>query len=97
MPFNLDERIVDALLDKLSSDDGFRVEFQRDPRAALAAIGHAPAADASVASGIWACCVTKELASKEGIRASRIALRNQLLSAQASLHPITLEAKQQPS
>lgn len=94
MPFNLDEKTVDVLLEKLSNDDDFREQFHRSPRDALAAIGHAPAADRSVDAGIWACCVTTQLATKEDIRRSRAALRNQLLSAQASLHPITLEAKQ---
>jgi putative modified peptide len=93
MPFNLSEKTVDALLDKLATDDDFRDLFHRDPRSALAAVGHAPASDSSTKEGIWACCVTKQLASKESIRASRGELRRQLLSEKASYNPIQLENK----
>jgi putative modified peptide len=92
MPFNLSAKIVDVLLEKLASDDAFREQFQRDPRSALASIGHGPAADSAVKEGIWACCATTALASKQEIAASRDKLRSQLMSAQASYHPITLEA-----
>jgi putative modified peptide len=92
MPFKLSEETVDALLDKLGTDDAFRTQFKHSPRAALASLGHKAAASAKDSDeGIWACCVVKELASKETIRASRDALRTQLLSSQASHTPITLE------
>jgi putative modified peptide len=93
MPFNLGEQVVDRLLGRLESDDDFRELFRTDPRAALAQIGHLPAEDAGIAEGIWACCVTQNLASKEEIRNARVALRIQLLSSQASLNPITLESR----
>ena len=91
MPFNLSEKTVDALLDKLGNDDGFRTQFQANPRQALASLGHAPAADKSVGDGAWACMSVKQLASKEAIQASRAALRQQLLTTQAAQHPVNLE------
>lgn len=92
MPSELSEKIVDSLLDKLSSDDSFREQFQKDPRQALASLGHAPAGDASVRSGAWACMQVKQLAGKEAIRASRDEIRKQMLTAQAAAIPISLEA-----
>jgi putative modified peptide len=83
---------IEALLDKLGSDDTFRDLFQRDPRAALASVGHAEAKEGGPAEGLWACCATQQLASKEQIRASRQKLRAQLLAEKASYHPITLES-----
>ena len=93
MPFKLSEDTVDSLLDKLSSDDTFREQFQKDPRSALAAVGHEPSADASVAEGAWMCMGVSQLASKEAIKASRDALRKQMLSAKAGYNPVSLEVK----
>lgn len=93
MPFKLSEDTVDTLLDKLSSDDGFREQFQKDPRSALAAAGHKPSADASVVEGAWMCMGVSQLASKEAIKASRDALRTQLLASKAGYSPISLEVK----
>lgn len=91
MPFQLSEDHVDALLDKLSSDDDFRSLFQKDPRQALAAIGHKASADASVEKGAWLCMGVAQLASKESIKASRDVLRKQLVSAKVGHQPIALE------
>ena len=91
MSFKLSDATVDALLDKLGSDDAFRKLFQANPRRALADVGHASAADDSVESGAWACMDVQQLASKEAIQASRAALREQLLSAKATYNPVTLE------
>lgn len=91
MPFKLSEETVDALLDKLSSDDDFRDTFQKNPRKALGALGHKPAQDTKVESGAWSCMSVSKLASKDAIKASRDTLRKQLLSAQAAAHPISLE------
>lgn len=91
MPFKLSEDTVDALLDKLSSDDDFRARFQKDPRQALASVGHAAARDAGVEDGAWACMSVNQLASKEAIKASRDALRTQLLAEKAAQPPISLE------
>jgi putative modified peptide len=89
----LSEEVADRLLDRLATDDDFRATFQTDPRAALAAVGHAPAADSRVASGAWSCLSVSSLASKEAIAASRDTIRRQLMQAQASAHPITLETQ----
>lgn len=88
---NLSDETADKLLDRLSSDDEFRSLFAKDPRQALASVGHAPAADSKVSEGAWSCMAVSALASKESIRASRDALRKQLVSARASAVPISLE------
>lgn len=97
MPFQLSEQTVDTLLDKLSSDDDFRIQFQTNPREALAAIGHLPAAMAKdSAPGLWSCLQTTQLASKDAIKASREELRKQLLSSQAAYTPHNLSAAKSP-
>ncbi|MFY2762682.1 NHLP-related RiPP peptide [Arenimonas sp. MALMAid1274] len=92
MPFQLSEDTTDKLLDKLSSDDKFRDLFQKDPRQALATVGHKEAADKSVEEGPWMCMTVGELASKEAIKASRDVLRTQLASSKVAYQPIALEA-----
>ena len=93
MAFKLPDDIVDALLDKLSSDDDFRNQFQADPKSALASLGFAPAAKAGAnETGAWSCCQVSELASKESIRKSRQSLREQLTSGSAAYNPISLNA-----
>jgi putative modified peptide len=93
MPFKLSEDTVDTLLDKLATDDDFRATFSKNPRAALASVGHKPSADPGVAEGAWTCLAVSQLASKEAIKASRDALRQQLLSAKSGHSPISLEVK----
>jgi putative modified peptide len=88
MSFNLPEAIVDSLLQKLGSDDDFRSLFVIDARSALASLGFAPAADSSVAQGIWTCVSVSQLASKEVIKAGHDSLRRQLLAQTASYNPI---------
>lgn len=92
MPFQLSEELIDKLLDKLSSDNEFRDVFQKSPRIALAYLGHDAAAYASDNDkGAWACMSCEKLASAADIKKSRNALRKQLLSAQATQHPIALD------
>lgn len=92
MPFKLSETSVDTLLDKLSSDDDFRKQFQANPRKALAAVGHKPASKAKdTDSGLWSCLQTTQLANKDAIKASRDVLRKQLLTSQATYNPVNLE------
>ncbi len=93
MPFKLSEDTIDMLLDKLGTDDAFRDLFQKNPREALASLQHAPAADPRVTEGAWGCMQAQQLASKDAIRASRDALRKQLLTAQAGQSPVTLEVR----
>lgn len=92
MPFKLSEETADKLLDKLGSDDAFRVQFQADPRQAMAAVGHEAAAKAKDGDeGLWSCCQVSQLASKEAIQASRAELKQQLVSANAAFKPVSLE------
>lgn len=91
--FEISEEIADKLLDKLSSDDEFRAVFLRNPRIALAYLGHEAATNASPNDkGTWSCFHCKQLASPEAIKASRDQLREQLTSSKAALQPIRLEA-----
>ncbi len=93
MPFQLSEELVDKLLDKLSSDNEFRAVFQKNPRIALAYLGHEAAANANHSDkGAWSCMHCKELASPETIKASRDELRKQLLSSKTQYDPIRLQA-----
>lgn len=72
--------VIDALLSKLSSDDGFRALFVANPRDALRLVGHVtPASDAGI-PGLDPvfCCQTSGLASKEEFAATREALRERL-------------------
>jgi putative modified peptide len=92
MPFKLTPKVVDELLDKLSSDDAFRDRFQADPRAALAEVGDESAKSAGPgARGPWSCLTVAKLAPKEQITASREVLRQQL-SAEGMYTPFRLEA-----
>lgn len=92
MPFKLSEETVDALLDKLSSDDDFRDTFLKNPRKALAAVGHKQAANPKIERGAWTCLNMQRLADKATIKATRDTLRKQLLTSQAGHSPISLEA-----
>lgn len=79
----LEPAIAVALLDKLSTDDTFREMFQKNPQAALQAIGHPETTGA-------ATCLSKvsglSLASKEILAASRDELFD-LLTNSLSLQP----------
>jgi putative modified peptide len=97
MAFQFSHKTINKLLDKLSTDDNFRALFQKSPREALASVGHKASLESNdSASGVWACCQTNQLASKEAIAASRDALRTQLLTQSARMSPITLEAASRP-
>jgi putative modified peptide len=92
MPHKISPKVVDALLDKLSSDDDFRSRFQADPRAALASLGDEDARQAAPgAPGAWSCCAVTELASKESITSSREDLKKQLLN-EVMFTPFKLQA-----
>ena len=66
---SLPEPIVDALLDRLASDDMFRALFEKDPEAALVRLGHQPQ------PGDTACLRTAKLADKATIAAVRDEMR----------------------
>ncbi len=91
--FQLSDELVDALLDKLSSDEEFRSVFQRSPRIALAYLGHEAAANAKASDeGVWWCLQCDCLADAATIKASRDELRKQLLSSKTQYDPIKLQA-----
>ena len=93
MSFRLSEPVVDRLLDLLSSDDDFRDLFARDARAALAQVGHLPAATAGITEGAWWCLKVESLASKEVIAHSRAELREQFTMWLLPQFPFALDAK----
>ena len=78
----LDHKTAHKLLDKLSSDDDFRAQFESSPQTALAQLGWAPEATAErtdLAAGSSACLTSSvTLASKETIAADRDALVDSL-------------------
>lgn len=86
----LSPEVADALLDKLSSDDAFRELFQKNPRAALKQVGHAPddthkraaSLTAESAGGDAGMCLSNMngLADKEAIKAGRDQMRAYLTS-----------------
>ena len=79
----LDRKVVDRLLDLLSTDDDFRRLFQKDAKAALLLAGHQPAAstDGAPAAEVWMCLQLKQgqgLASKASIARDRPKLERTL-------------------
>lgn len=80
-----------ALLKKLGSDDAFRDLFSKDPRQALAQIGHAPAADAKATTGIWESLKVNKLADKATIEKSYAQIHRDLTQAKSTASPISLD------
>jgi putative modified peptide len=68
----LKPEVVDKLLEQLGSDDDFRADFLRDPKAALLRLGAPPDFE-------WACAYPRRLVPKEEIRRTRAILRDVLL------------------
>ena len=92
MPFQITEAQVDALLDRLSSDEEFRSVFKISPRLAMAAIGHEAAAKAKIGDqGVWSCAACKQLASPEVIKATQSKIKQELLSSLAGQQPVSLD------
>jgi putative modified peptide len=73
----LSKAVASKLLDKLSSDDAFRTQFQKDPVAALTQVG---ASDAD-AKACGACLKVSKLADKAAIKASGQELTSMLTAA----------------
>lgn len=69
--------LVDKLLDKLSTDDKFRKEFERDPHAALVTLGASPSFE------VGGCLKPKHLAAKEVIHRTRAKIRDVLLGTES--------------
>jgi putative modified peptide len=82
----LSEKTVDALLDKLAEDDGFRARFQANPKAAVQSLGTDDPAIESLPDG-----AIRELAPKAAFRKSRSVMRSQLLASRAPFVPVTLD------
>jgi putative modified peptide len=69
----LPAKVVDQLLDKLSSDDAFRTLFASDPKAAFESLGFSPT------PGQMACCPAVRLADKEVIKATQAEMRENMI------------------
>ena len=86
MSKKLSEKTVDALLDKLASDDDFRARFQANPRAAARSLGTNDEAVESLPGKPIA-----KLADKSAFGKSRTVVREQLINSRAPFEPISLE------
>jgi putative modified peptide len=82
----LSEKTIDAVLDKLSTDDDFRASFQANPREATRSLGIDDDAIDSLPNAPVA-----NLADKTTFAKSRGVVRKQLLDARAPFNPITLD------
>lgn len=82
----LSEKTVDALLDKLSTDDDFRARFQRNPCEATRSLGTDDPAVDSLPEKPMA-----SLADKGSVRGSRDKFRQQLVESAYPFEPINLD------
>ena len=82
----LSDRTVDALLDGLSGDDGFRSRFQQNPREATRSLGTDDPAIESLPDQ-----PLPNLADKQAIGRARAVLRKKLLESAYPFQPITLD------
>jgi putative modified peptide len=82
MAKNFSRDLADKLLDKLSKDDDFRAQFERDPYSALASLGYEADSAQQGVEGVdpVICCTGLALASKQDIARARAKLREQLTS-----------------
>ena len=82
----LSEKTVDALLDKLSSDDDFRARFQANPREATRSLGtQDPAVDSLPDSPM------RGLTDKGALRGSRDKFRRTLVESSYPFNPVNLD------
>lgn len=86
MTKRLSEQTIDALLDKLGSDDNFRDRFKANPQAATAELKTNDEAVASLPTQ-----PLPALASKQAFVASRARVRKQLVESAYPFQPITLD------
>lgn len=93
LPDEISQELVDKLLSKLINDNEFREVFQREPRIALAYLGHEAATKASPGDeGVWGCAKCQELASPESIRNAYDTLSNNLKASLANKGVLGLDA-----
>ncbi|HEX5693461.1 MAG TPA: NHLP-related RiPP peptide [Arenimonas sp.] len=86
MSRQLSEKTVDALLEKLGSDDDFRARFMANPKAATKSLGiDDPAADDLPDAPI------PTLAPKESMKGSRSVMRSSLLASKAPFEPVNFD------
>lgn len=86
MAKQLSEKTIDAVLDKLATDDDFRASFQANPRAATRSLGVEDDAIDSLPETPVA-----KLADKASFAKSRGQVRKQLMDARSPFMPITLD------
>lgn len=98
-PAPLDPKVIQTLLDLLSTDDDFRSLFQKDANAALLQAGHRPPATEGMKTGLAATAsagnclqmrATDSLASKEAIARDRAKLESTLGMIQGFMSPAEL-------
>jgi putative modified peptide len=77
----LPAKVVDQLLDRLSTDDSFRALFERNPEAAFERLGYPPTAEQ------LACCKPEKLADKATIQATREEMRERLILGSLAYRP----------
>jgi len=85
----LSEKTIDAVLDKLATDDDFRASFQKNPREATRSLG----VDDEAIDSLPEAPVAK-LADKASFAKSRGQVRKQLMDARAPFMPISLDVPQ---
>lgn len=98
----LDPKVVQKLLDLLSTDDGFRERFQNDAHAALVEAGYTPRTGAGLKAGIAPAALSggaclqltggAQLASKEKIIEQRAKLEQSLNAVVNFFCPQELQA-----
>ena len=83
----LPAKIVDQLLDKLSTDDAFRALFAANPEDAFKSLGFSPT------PGQMACCPAVKLAAKETIRATQAEMRENMILGRLLHRPNNWDAE----
>ncbi|TWI05819.1 putative modified peptide [Luteimonas cucumeris] len=86
----IESKVVDKLLDLLSTDDAFRTLFMSNASAALEQIGYVQPEDSDLHAGL--CLVVSNLASKEDIIRDRTKLEKSLNSVVNFFVPKELQA-----
>ncbi|TWI05818.1 putative modified peptide [Luteimonas cucumeris] len=98
-PAPLDPKVIETLLDRLSTDDDFRSLFQKDAGAALREAGHMPPPAEGMKTGLAASAsagsclqmrTTDRLASKDDIARDRAKLESTLAMIQGFMCPAEL-------
>lgn len=82
----LSEKTIDAVLDKLATDDDFRARFQKNPREATRSLGIKDEAIENLSEEPVA-----KLADKDSFAKSKTQVRKQLVEARAPFNPISLD------